>query len=187
MLLAPAPAGGLTTSGKPAQPGEVGGVGGGAGQPVPRARHARGAQYRLHLGLVPEIAGRDHAHAGNAELLAHLREGHLQLLQDGQQPLHRPELAAEARRRGGDLADIESVVYSPVPGQVVSEPGRQAVLGLAGDQRQLDVGQRGRGLHEPRRGVEEIGRDEPGDHHGKNVPSYHSKHERRLRRAVLPG
>ena len=73
------------------------------------------------------------------------------------------------------------------PARLSLQPGRQAVRGLAGDQRQLHVRQRCRGLHEPRRRVEQIGRDEPGDHHGKNVPSYHSRHERRLRRAVLPG
>ena len=157
------------------------------GSKLPSTMSRAHAVYRLHLGLVPEVAGRHHAHAGNAELPAHLREGHLQLFQDGQQPLHRPEPAAEALHRGGDLADIESVVDSPVPGQVVFEPGREAVLGLAGDQGQFDVWKRGRGLHEPRRRVEQIGRDEPGDHHEKNVPSYHSRHERRLCRAVLPG
>ena len=120
-------------------------------------------------------------------MLTYLGQGYLQLLQDGQQPLHRAELLAEPVGGGGDLAGVEPVVDPPVPGQLVPQPRRQAILGLAGDQRQLDVGQRGRGLHEPRRGIEQIGRDEPGDEHDKNVPSYHSRHERRLGRAVFPG
>ena len=192
MLLAPAPAGGLTTSGKPTSAGEACARRSRTRPAGAGARHARGAQHRLHLGLVPEVAGRDRVHAGDAEVLAHLGEGHLQLLQDGQQPLHRAELPAEPLHGAGDLAGVERVVDPPVPGQAVPQPRRQAVGGLAGDQRQLRRRAAGRGLDEPRRRVEQIGRDKPGDDHAKNVPPWEPcsaatipRHERRLRRAVL--
>ena len=137
---------------------------------MPRARHAGGAQHRLHLRFLPEVLGRDHLHAGDAEVLADLGDGFLQLFQDGQQPLHRAEPLAERLHRAGDLPGVERVVYPPVPGQGVLEPGRQAVLGLARDQGQPHVRQLRRRLDESRRGAEQIGRDERGDHHEMNVP-----------------
>jgi len=82
-----------------------------------------------------------------------------------------PELAAQALHRGGDLAGVEPVLDPPVSGQAVPQLRRQAVLGLAGDQRQPHVGQPGRRFDEPRRRVEQIRRDQPGGHHGQNVPS----------------
>ena len=78
----------------------------------------------------------DRVHAGDAEVLPHLGQRDLQLLQDGQQPLHLAELAGQALHRGGDLAGVERVVDPPVPGQVLPERGRQPVLRLAGDQGQ---------------------------------------------------
>jgi hypothetical protein len=105
----------LTTSGKPtlraksaASPG---------GQPVPGAGHAGGAQHRLHLVLVPEVTGRGRVHAGYAQMLADLGQRHLQLLQHGQQPLHRADLLAEPLHGPGDLAGVERVFDPPVPGQ----------------------------------------------------------------------
>ncbi len=53
-------------------------------------------------------------------MLPHLGQRDLQLLQDGQQPLHLAELAGQALHRGGDLARVERVVDPPVPGQVLS-------------------------------------------------------------------
>ena len=56
---------------------------------MPRARHACGAQHRFHLRFLAEVLGRDHLHAHDAEVLADLGDGFLQLFQDGQQSLHR--------------------------------------------------------------------------------------------------
>ena len=64
----------------------------------------------------------------DAQVLAHLGQRDLQLLQHGQQPLHLAELAGQALHRGGDLARVERVVDPPVPGQVLPELGRQPVL-----------------------------------------------------------
>ena len=97
--------------------GEIGGSGRVGGQPVPGAGHARGPQHRLHLVLVPEVAGRGRVHAGDAQVLADLGQRHLQLLQHGQQPLHRAQLPPEPLDGPGDLAGVERVVDPPVPGQ----------------------------------------------------------------------
>ena len=88
--------------------------------------------------------------------------------------------------KGLDRRGRAAAGYSPI-NREAGQPGKVGRVGRGADQPVPGTRQRGRGLHEPRRGVEQIGRDEPGDHHGKNVPSYHSRHERRLCRAVLPG
>ena len=125
VLFAPAPAGGLTTSGKADPFGKFEGVSGADGQLVPGARHAGRPQHRLHLRLVAEVVRRDRVHPGDAQVLPHLGQRDLQLLQHGQQPLHRAELAGQALHRGGDLARVERVVDPPVPGQALPELGRQ--------------------------------------------------------------
>ena len=128
MLFAPAPAGGLTTSGKPTSAANSMRVGRGAGQPVPRARHARGPQHRLHLRLVAEVAGRDRVHAGDAEVLADLGEGHLQLLQDGQQPLHLAELADSPCTAPAIWPASSGSSIRQCPARLLPQPGRQPVL-----------------------------------------------------------
>ena len=165
--LRPGPGRRLDDEGEADPFGKFEGVSGGDGQLVPGARDAGRPQHRLHLRLVPEVVRRDRVHAADAQVLPHLGQRDLQLLQHGQQPLHRAELAGQALHRGGDLARVERVVDPPVPGQVLPELGRQPVLRLAGDQGHPCAGQPRRGLHEPRRGVEQIRRDEPGDHHGR--------------------
>ena len=100
---------------------------------------------------------------------ADLGQRHLELLQDGQQPLHRPICPPSPSTADGDLAGVERVVDPPVPGQPRLELRREAIRGLGGDQGEPGVRQAGRRLDEPRRGIEQIGRDKPGDDHGKNV------------------
>ncbi len=103
-------------------------------------------------------------------MLADLGQRHLELLEHGQQALHRADLPAEPLDRPGDLPGVERVLDPPVPGQPVPEGGRQAVGGFGGDQGEFGVREARRGLDEPRRGIEQVGRDEPGGDHGKNVP-----------------
>ena len=144
---------------------EAGRGGRGIGQPVARAGHAGGPQHRLHLRLVAEVVSRPRIHAGDAQALPSLRDWHLQLLQYRQEPLNRANTLANAQHRGCDLPGVQCVVDPPVRGQAAPEPRRQIALGLAGDQGQLSVRQTRRGLDEPRRRVEQIGRDKGGDHH----------------------
>ena len=79
------------------------------GQPVPGAGHARGVQHGLHLVLVPEVAGRGRVHAGDAQVLADLGQRHLELLEHGQQPLHRAQRPGQTLDGPGDLAGVERV------------------------------------------------------------------------------
>ena len=169
MLLAPAPGGRLDHQREADLGSKVGRRGGRLGQPVPGAGHARGAQHGLHLVLVPEVAGRGRVHAGDAQVLADLGQRHLELLEHGQQPLHRAQRPGEPLDGPGDLAGVERVVDAPVPGQVLLEFRREAVGGFGGDQGEFGVREARRGLDEPRRGIEQVGRDEPGGDHGKNV------------------
>ena len=169
MLLAPAPAGGLTTSGKPTSCAKS--LADAADSARRCLAHGTPAARRTVFiwALSRKFRAENRVHAGDAQVLADLRDRHLELLEDGHQPLHVAELPAQSLDRPRDLPGVERVVDLPVPGQAVPEPGREAVVGLAGDQGEPDVGQaRGR-LDEPRRRVEQIGRDKPGDHHGKNV------------------
>ena len=62
-------------------------------------------------------------------MLADLRDRHLELLEDGQQPLHVAELPAQSLDRPRDLPGVERVVDLPVPGQAVPEPGRRRSSG----------------------------------------------------------
>ena len=72
-----------------------------------------------------------------------------------------------APQRGGDLPGVERVVDPPVRGQPAPQPIGDAALGVAGDERQLGVRQPGRRADEPHRRVEQVGRDERGDHHAR--------------------
>ncbi len=135
------------------------------GQPVARAGHAGGPQHRLHLRLVAEVAGRPRIHTGDAQALPSLRDWYLQLLQYRQEPLNRANTLTNALHRGGDLPGVQGVVDPPVRGQAAPQPRRHIALGLAGDQGQLGVRQTRCCLDEPRRRVEQIGRDKSGDHH----------------------
>ena len=102
-------------------------------------------------------------------MLADLGQRHLELLEHGQQPLHRAQGPGQALDGPGDLAGVERVVDAPVPGQVLLEFRREAVGGFGGDQGEFGVREARRRLDEPRRGIEQVGRDEPGGDHGKNV------------------
>ena len=125
MACAPAPAGGLATSGKPTSLGERQRLAGGRDELVPGARHAGRAQHRLHARLVADVVRGLHVHALDAERLAHLCQRHLQLLQRADQAFDPADLAAEAGHRLGDLARVERVVDPPVPVQAFLQHGRQ--------------------------------------------------------------
>ena len=81
-----------------------------------------------------------------------------------------PMCSPSASHGAGDLPGVERVVDPPVRGQAAPQLRRHTVLGLAGDQGQLGARQPRRGLDEPRRRVEQIRRDEGGDHHAWEIP-----------------
>ena len=185
--LRPGARGGLDDQGETHSFGKFEGVSGADGQLVPGAGDAGLLQHGLHPVLVAEAGRRGRVHPRDAQVLADLCQRDLQLLQHGQQPADRAELAGQALDRGGELDRVQRVVDPPVAGQVLLQLRRQPVRGLAGDQRGAHAGQPGRRLDEPRRGVQQVGGDEAGGHHGIYLPSgYHARHERGVRGAVLP-
>ena len=103
-------------------------------------------------------------------MLADLRERYLQLLEHGHDPLHRPELAGQARDRGGDLPGVQRVVDAPVAHQVPAQLRGQPVGRLAGDHRKLDARPPGRGADEPDRRVQQVRRDKGSHRHEVTVP-----------------
>ena len=103
-------------------------------------------------------------------MLADLRQRDLELLEHGQQPLHRPEVPAEALHGRGDLAGVERVVDPPVPGEPVAHLAGQAVHRLTGDQGQLGIGDARRGVDEPHGCIEQIRRDKGGENHARTIP-----------------
>ena len=105
-------------------------------------------------------------------MLADLRQRHLQLLEHGQQPLDRSDMPAQALHGGGDLPGVERVIDPPVPGESSAQLAGQAFGRLTGDHGQLDPGQARRGSDEAPRRLEQIRRDEGGDHHAWDPTLY---------------
>jgi len=107
---------------------------------MPRARHAGGSEHRLHLRLVPEVVRRRDVDSLDFQVLANLREWHLQLLEHSDETLHRSDLPAESLHGSGDLPRVERIVDSPMPGEVLTQSHRQPVGWFVGDQRKFDTG-----------------------------------------------
>ncbi len=84
------------------------------------ARHPGGPPHRLHLRLVPEVVCSADVHAVDAEVLAHLGELHLKLLEYADHPAYRPELTGQTPDRVDDLTGVEPVVDPPVTDQLIS-------------------------------------------------------------------
>ncbi len=84
--------------------------------PAAGARHAGGLEHRLHARLVAEVVGDAGRDAVDPEALAHLRQRHLEVLEDGDQPVDRPEPLAERGDGAGELIGVEAVVDPPVAG-----------------------------------------------------------------------
>ena len=163
---APAPSGGLATSGNPTWSAKA------VACPALRtsACRAHGIPAAWNVSFICDLSRTlqrgPHVHALDAEGLADLRQRHLQLLEGADEPVHPAHLAREAGHRPGQLTRVERVLHPPVPGQPPAQLRRDPFRGLAGDQAEADVRQlRGDG-DEPRRGLQQVRRDEGGDDHG---------------------
>jgi len=104
-------------------------------------------------------------HARDAQLLAHLRDRHLQVLEHADQPLHPADVLVHRLDATGDLRGVQRIVDAPVRGEAVPELVRQPVGRLARDQGQVHAGHARGGLGEPRRRVEQVRRHKGDKHH----------------------
>jgi hypothetical protein len=145
--------------------GEPHGLRGAAGELMAGARDPGGSQHRLHPGLVADVAGGLDVHPVDAEALADLGQRHLELLERPDDPLHPADLAAQPGHRLGDLARVEGVVDPPVAGELLVQHGWKVRRGGVRDEPEPYARQARRRRDEPRRGVEEVGRDEDGGDH----------------------
>ena len=94
VLRAPEPASGFTTNGRPHSAANATT----SAAVVARRWRAHGIgllEDRLHRRLVPEVVSGLHAQARDAEALADLGQRHLQVLEDGQQPVDATKVLAE--------------------------------------------------------------------------------------------
>ena len=165
MLLAPDPAGGLTTSGKPtsfAKPAAA------AAESASRCR-AQGTPAARSTDFICALSRKLRAvriHAGDAQALPSLRDWYLQLLQYRQEPLNRANMLANALHRRSDLPGVKSVVDPPVRGQAAPSSDGRLPSGSQVTRASSVSGRPRCCLDEPRRRVEQIGRDKSSDHHG---------------------
>jgi len=109
-------------------------------------------------------------HTGDAELLPHLGERHLQVLEHPDEPLHRADVLAHRCDAAGDLPGIQRIVDPPVRRQRAAQRLGNTLGRLAGNQRKLHAGQPGGGLGEPRRRVEQVGRGKGDNRHSRSQP-----------------
>ena len=163
---APAPSGGLATSGNPTSSAKA------MACPALRTRacRAHGIPAACSTSFICDLSRTltrgAHVHALDAEGLADLRQRYLQLLERADQPVHPAHLPGEAAHRPGQLTRVERVVDPPVRVQPLAQGRRDAFHGLAGDEADPDVRQlRGDG-DESRGGLQQVRRDEGGDDHG---------------------
>jgi len=133
---------------------------------VARDGQAPGAQRVLHARLVAEGARLLHAHPGQAELLAGLGQGLLDLLDHPEDPVQRAELRLDLPGGADDLRDAQAVAHPRVGAHHGADLGREEVERILADQAERHVGQRRGDLDEALGVLGEIGRDEDDDVHG---------------------
>jgi hypothetical protein len=151
VFTAPAPAGGFTTTGRPTSATKA------------RARQPSALEHRFHRRLVAEIPRRFDAQAPEAEMRAHFRERHLQLLERPDDAIRRADRARELARGLGDLRRIHTILDPPMPRDDAAKALRQALERILADEREPHSGQARRALDETQRRFHEEWNDEIDD------------------------
>ena len=164
MLIAPAPAGGLTTSGRPTSAAKPRAP---STEPTSawRATGSPAARSTSFMRvLVAEVLRDRGVHARHAQRLAGLGDGYLQLLEDRQEALDRAtRLRGQAAHGGHELLGVERVVDPPMGHGELADAWRQVVGRAVRDDRECDARQTGGALDEPGGRLQQVRGDESGE------------------------
>ena len=145
------------------------------------ARHPGGPEHVLHASLVAEADRGLRVHPGDAELLPHLGQRHLEVLEDAQGPIDRPEPPPGLPHAVGERPCVEAVVDADVGRQGRGQRSGHLLRGLAPDQGDAHTRQADGGVDESHRRLQEVRRDEHdvGHQRGTVTPSpaagYHAE------------
>lgn len=85
------------------------------------------AEHLLHPGLLAHVPRGVLVHARYAECSPGLRQRHLELLQDADEPLDLPDLGGQPPDRVDQLLRVERVGDLPVPGDRLAQLRRHLV------------------------------------------------------------